>query len=230
MISYELDPDSDSEIESEGTSGAAAGKKLDELVKKQTELLTIPWLGFTASIGAYAIVLSLATDGLYTERLSTAVLIIAGLLACGLAAASIFVPKRLCSDARLSAHMRSEPKQDELESTLREDDRFEHARDIKGLPKLEKRLLGVALLHGRPLLVGLALANGVAVVGLLIGLAQRSLGAALPFLLLALGLCAVHFPRLSGPIERARKLSGPDEDMLEAARQIRDVRRSLKRR
>jgi hypothetical protein len=229
MISYELDPNSESD-ESESESGVASGQKLDELTKKQAELLTVPWLGFTASIGLCAIVLSLATDGLYTEKVSTLGLVIAGLLACGLAAASLLMPRRLCTDAMISAHMRSEPKQDLLESTLREDDRFEYAGMIKALPKLEKRLLGVVTLHKRPFLVSLALAEAVAVVGLFIGLAQGSLGAALPFLLVALGLCAVHFPRLGGLIARARKLGGPDEDMLEAARQIRAVKRDLRRR
>lgn len=227
MNIYDLE--SGDESESEGSQAAA--QIFDDVTKKQAELLTLPWIGFTLGVGACAIVLSLATDGLYSEHLSVVVMTIAVILALGLAVLSLVIlPERLLDDATISAHMRKEPSLELLESTLRAGDRAEYTREIRRLPKLEKRLLGVTKLHFQPYLMCLSCAEGIAVLGLIFGLIQQSLGAGLPLFALALVVLAAHYPRLGKLMARARKLAGPDEEMLEAARQIREVRRSLRKR
>jgi hypothetical protein len=83
---------------------------------------------------------------------------------------------------------------------------------FKALPPEEQRLLGLTIPFLRPYVIGLALANGVALIGLAYGFMIKTLLDASPFLLGALALTAWHYPRLGPLIDRGRKLDRHEEE------------------
>lgn len=200
----------------------AAAEKFDALVRACSEKLTVPWLAMTASIGLDSIILSyVAEQGPLPASLAlTCVLAAVG---CVLAAASVMVPRRACSDAAISAQMRREPLPRAWSDSMRLDGDDFHA--LLGLPKPLQRLFGLIVMSRTPYLIALGLSVAVASLGLVYGLITKSMLYALPWLGVAFALNGLHYPRLEKLMQRGRKLDQPDEEDQELERQLKQMKR-----
>jgi hypothetical protein len=187
----------------------AARNQTDVLVRERKDILTKPWLVATIIIGVYAGVL--AYFGRATsERLPALVAPAMMLAAAVLGVLSLVVPRLQLGDKQLEARLREPIDAYRWAKTMRLRGPLMDA--FKALPPEEQRLLALTIPFQRPYLIGLALANGVALVGLAYGFMSKTLVDAAPFLLAALALTAWHYPRLSPLIDRGRKLDRHEEE------------------
>jgi hypothetical protein len=187
----------------------AARNQTDVLVQERRDILTKPWLGGTVLIGAYAGVLAFVGRSI-AEPLPPIVGPVMMLAGAVLGVLSVVLPRSLLGDKQVQARLKEPVDAYRWAKTMRL--RGAHLEAFKALPPDEQRLLALTIPFLRPYLVGLALANGVALLGLAYGLMSKTLIEAAPFLLAALALNAWHYPRLTGLIDRGRKLDRGDEE------------------
>jgi hypothetical protein len=186
-----------------------ARNQTDALVRERKDILTKPWLVATVLIGLYAGVLAYlgrATAEPLPPLIAPAMMLGAAVLGF----LSVLVPRWQLSDKRLQTRLREEVDAYRWAKTM-------HLRGplmdaFKALPPEEQRLLGLTIPFQRPYLIGLALANAVALIGLVYGFMIKTLLDASPFLLGALALTAWHYPRLGPLIDRGRKLDRHEEE------------------
>jgi hypothetical protein len=186
-----------------------ARNQTDVLVRERKDILTKPWLVATVLIGLYAGVLAYlgrATAEPLPPLIAPAMLLGAAVLGV----LSVLVPRWQLGDKRLQARLREDVDAYRWAKAM-------HLRGplmdaFKALPLEEQRLLGLTIPFQRPYLIGLALANGVALIGLAYGFMIKTLLDASPFLLGALALTAWHYPRLGPLIDRGRKLDRHEEE------------------
>ncbi len=203
---------------------------LDEVIRPRIEVLTIVWLAMTASIGVYAMVVAFAAWDVLPRDISPFLAYFLRLVASALVALSVVLPRRLLSDRVVAAHMHKEPQVRALATNLRTGQVDpEELRHLAALPPLDQRLAGLVALAWKPTLIGLALSEAAALVGLVLGLAAQSLFAGLPMLAAALVLNLWHYPRPEPLLERGRKLQGDAEiDALE--HDLDQMEKDLRRR
>jgi hypothetical protein len=202
-------------------NSVANREKFDAFIRQRQDILTMPWIGATLSIGAYALVLAFASDA-GAVRVTPYLTVLLGALGCGFAAASILLPRRACSDAAIAAQMRLEPQVQTWAKTLQVD--AEQLKFLSELAGTEQRLIELTLMFRRPYLLALALAHGVALAGLAYGLLSQALLQAVPFLIAALALNGLHYPRLAPLLARGRKLDRPDEEMQQMERTLAQMK------
>jgi hypothetical protein len=129
------------------------------------------------------------------------------------AGAAIIVPRRMLSDAVLAAHLRSTIDVHRCAMRMNLTDA---QRDVfLALPPTEQKLFTLTLELERPYTVGLLLVTGVVGSGLVYGLSLRGLIETTPYLLGALALAGLHYPRLTRLIDRGRALLKADEEQAE---------------
>ncbi len=199
---------------------AAKRERFEAFVRRRQELLTIPWIAMTIALGLESIVLSVVAD---SGPVPVPAWLRYGLAAigCGLAAASVLLPRRACSDAKVKAQMRCEPDPRVWARGMGLDP--EQSQILLEMAPAEQRLVGLMRMFVRPHRLGLGLSQAVAASGFLLGLLCRSMLSATPFLLVALALNGWHYPRLGPLVRRGRKLGQADREMLELERQLQQM-------
>jgi hypothetical protein len=182
--------------------------KLTELLRERKDALTIRWLYATATIGAFALIVALFEQG--RPRVPMALTVVVWLATAVLAGLSIWLPRKKLTDRDLLRQLRLPVDVHGWAQKMRLN--AEQTRTLAELPSLEQRLFGLTLIFERPYMLGLALAGGLAVLGLVYGLIAGTLVEATVPLVGALALNCWHYPRLTSLIDRGRKLESKDED------------------
>lgn len=177
------------------------------MVRPKQEQLTIVWLVLTASIGVYAIIVSVATSQSLPGEVSQLKSLAFCVLGLALAAGCVLVPRKLLSNQDIHKLMRDEPDLRTLATPIgaREPD-LEKLRDLSALHKIEQRLIVVLTASRTPYFVGLAFSAALALLGLVFGLSSQNMFASLPLLVGAMALNGYHYPRLEKLFELARRL------------------------
>jgi hypothetical protein len=182
--------------------------KLTELLRARKDALTIRWLFATATIGVFALIVALFEQG--RPRVPMALTVLVWMATAVLAGLSIWMPMKKLTNRDLLRQLRLPVDVHGWARTMRLD--AEQTSTLASLPSLEQRLFGLTLIFERPYMLGLALAGGLAVLGLLYGLIAGTLVEATVPLVGALALNCWHYPRLTSLVDRGRKLESKDED------------------
>jgi hypothetical protein len=156
--------------------------QLEASIRQQTFTMTILWGALLASLVAYlvvAYVVVAAATGETTQG-SSALAGEISAMALGAALASIIVPHQMLSDARLREVMKDGG---------------------------EQRLLALPGRYFAPWIVGMALAEAVAVFGLVLTLLTHDVRAMLPFVGAAALLMVLKRPNLRAFVARAERLA-----------------------
>jgi hypothetical protein len=151
-------------------------------------------------------------------------------VALGIAALSIQLPRKHLSKARLTAVLSSTPDLRQLATRLakRQVD-GDRLASFQQLPKDEQRLLMLTQAALRPLLIGLACDEALALLGAIYAVVAMNIVAGFPIMLLAFVLNGWHFPRLAKLIERGRKLA-PDDELDDFDKSLREIEQGLETR
>jgi hypothetical protein len=198
-----------------------------DLIRQRREALVLVWIGLTASIGVYAFVGSVITEDDLPREVSGIVTALFWLVALGLAGASIQLPRKFWSVRSLKKLMRKPPDLRELARRPRSTDvDGDVLEQLEALPPEEQRLMGVVPYAFKPMLLGLALSEGVALTGLVSMLVHANFFSGFPMLMIAFALNGWHFPRLDKGIDLARKQI-PDEELADFNKELRSVERKL---
>jgi hypothetical protein len=168
--------------------------ELDAVLRAQRFTLTALWLALFASIGIYVAVAFIVTGGAEpTDETPQEVVVILGIVALTAAIASELLPRRLLSDDALRTHMRA---------------KGEGTNDANAkLSEREQRIASVSALYMAPWLVGVALAETVAIVGLVLALVTMDTNLMFPFVGVAAVLMLFKRPDIEAFVERAKALS-----------------------
>src|SRR5262249_12517758 len=150
----------------------AARNQTDVLVRERKDILTIPWLFATALIGGYAGVLAVYGRSI-AEPLPPAVAPVMFIVAGVLGVLSVVLPPLKLGDKQLRAQLAEPVEPFVWARSMRL--RGPNKDVFKALPPEEQKLLALTLLFQRPYLIGLALANSVAIVGLVYGFMIKTL-------------------------------------------------------
>ncbi len=209
---------------------ALDSNQFQDLLRQRKDALLLPWTVMTGSIGIWAIVSSVITQEYLPAELPVFVAPLFWVLALVLAGASIALPRKALETPRIKAHMRSVPNLRQLATNLR-------TKDVDGgllkqlseLSPSEQRLIGLTHVLLKPLALGLALSEAVAIVGFTFSIVARNFFAGFPMLILAFVLNGWHFPRVERLVELGRK-EQPDEDLADFDKNLRDMERELKTR
>jgi F0F1-type ATP synthase membrane subunit c/vacuolar-type H+-ATPase subunit K len=203
---------------------------LDDIVRPRQEALTVIWLAMTASIGVYAMIVSVVTRDWMPGEVGLAAGIVFRLMAVGLTIASIMVPRRMLSAAQITELMRTEPDLKALATRGRSHDAdLEELRQLHALPKLDQHLVALVQQFRTPYIVGLAFSEAVAFLGLVFGLMAHNMFASLPLLAAALALNGYHYPRLTKLLDRGRKLQH-DEELDSLKQDLQQLEKDLRKR
>jgi hypothetical protein len=183
--------------------------ELRELLRAVEFTQRILWFALTASsvvyVGVgYALVATGGVGGGPLPEAARFALLAAALVAGVLA---LVVPRRLLSDDRVRERVAAEPDLRRLAA----DPRGGRVDDgllarIQRLSSVEQRLFGAATASTVPLLVGLALSEGVALIGLVLCLLCSDLGSLVALVVVSIVLNATMFPRIDRFLERASRL------------------------
>lgn len=190
----------------------------------------MPWTVMTVLLGVMAMLGSALSHDDLPRDLHGAVRALFWLIVLALAVASVVLPRKQLTERHIKGSMRVEPSVKKLAT------RFPSQQpdpallsEIGALPKNEQRLLYLLRLSMKPMLIGLALSDGIAVVSVIYSIVAQDLFAGLPMLVIAFALNFWHFPRVERLLDRGRKLS-QDESVEEFDKEMRQKERALKPR
>ncbi len=204
--------------------------KFDDVIRLRRDDLILPWTVMTASLGVLAVVSSVMTQ----EKLPSELPIYYGLgfwaLALGAIAASITLPQKYLRKAKIIGLMRAEPDLTQLATRV-------HTRavdatllaDLTELTKNEQRLVSLTYAALKPLLLGLALSEVLALIGFGWSLVDTNFFAGFPMLVLAFALNAWHFPRVQALLARGSK-EIKDEELADFDKDLREMEKDLNKR
>ena len=158
-------------------------------VSSQRKTMTIVWFALLATVGIYVVigyVLSAQREG--ASELTDSVLMVLGAMAVGSAALSFYLPKLLLAN------------QDVRERIARV------GRAAEAAPaEREARLEELAKVYFTPWVVGAALAESVAIFGLVAAFLSGSGDLMLPFALVSLAILLVKRPRVETLLPPAQR-------------------------
>jgi hypothetical protein len=178
-------------------------------MRVRKDALILVWTVATVIIGVYAGILAWSGKALAEPvRPLVSALFMAGAALC--AAASIYARYKLLDDARMRAHLEQEIDAHRWARRMRFDP--PQTAVFVAMPEPAQRIVSLTLFFERPFMLSLALANGVAILGLWYGMMTRTAVEAAPFFLVAVALNCWHYPRLNKLLERRRKFVSPGED------------------
>ena len=154
-------------------------------IASRNKVFTILWLALLASVGIYAVIAFSVIPGSEAAPPDDAdtMTIIFGVVAMSTASASMVLPKVLLSDDKLKAHLQNEAG------------------------SAEERLESIGALYFPAWLIGVALAESVAIFGLVLAFVMDDPRFMVPFAVVAALLIVVKRPNLAAVIERAKNLS-----------------------
>jgi hypothetical protein len=167
-------------------------RALDVALAPQQRVLTILWAALLASVGIYLVVAYVVAEQMEPATEDSGTLVIAmAIAAVASAIASMVLPGKLLSDGALRRHLRSaRPAPGKAESSGR-----------------EQRLARAGGLYMVPWLLGVILAEGIAVLGLGLVILTGEPSLMIPFAIVAAALIVSKRPNLRGFMDRAEKLS-----------------------
>ena len=185
----------------------------------------MPWLGATALIGVYSVILSFVAEEGPVERPAT---LRYGSLAVGgaFAVAAFLLPRRATADGVISAHMLREPEMHSVSAQLGLSHDTYHF--LLGIPKPAQRLVGLIDTYRSAYVLGLALSAGVALTGFVLGCVTKNMLESAPFLVSAFALNGWHYPRLAALLDRGRKLDRPSKEVVALERTIEQIQDGTK--
>jgi hypothetical protein len=171
-------------------------KDFEDALRPRRRVMTIIWGALLASVAIYVVVAYMASPEAAGEVPEAMILgVTAAALAAG--AASLFVPSRLLPEATLREHMQAESldlTRHALNPQTGKVDPAQLAR-LQKLSEEEQRLVTATTFYLTPWIVGAALAEAVAIFGLVLAFVTGEPGAALPFAGAAAALLAIKRPR-----------------------------------
>ena len=182
-------------------------RELSALTRPTRFILTILWFAMTASVVIYVGVCFAITQGQEPWPIEATVLYVMIAAACSTGAASWIVPGLMLSNERIRKHMRGDVDLEEMATNPQtrklDEDRLARLRELSDL---DKRLAGLPAMYFAPFIVGIALAESVAIFGLVLTFLSKDMTYIVPFAIAAIALMLLRYPRLEPLFDRASKL------------------------
>jgi hypothetical protein len=167
-------------------------RELDAILAARQRVPTILWAALLGSVGIYLVLAYVVAGQIEPATDDPGTLLIAmSIAAVTSAIASMILPGKLLSDDALRQHLRSaRPASGKAESS-----------------EPEQRVARAAGLYMVPWLLGVMLAEGVALLGLVLVIMTGEPSLMIPFAIVGAALIAIKRPNLGSFIDRAEKLS-----------------------
>lgn len=183
-------------------------KTFNQRVKPTQFIMTILWAALLASVFIYIVVGFFITGDREPTELDGTLVVIMAVCALGAGGASFILPQMMFSPERIRKHMReTEPDLEALakdpQTQQVDEDKLE---SLKTLSEVEQRLVGLPALYFAPFILGLALAESVAIFGLMLTFMGGDMTYMLPFCGAAIVLMIMRYPRLDPIFDRAERL------------------------
>jgi hypothetical protein len=166
--------------------------ELRAVLRSQQQVLTILWAALIASAAIYVVVSFLVAPAEVPEAPQELVIVL-GIVAVAVAIASMVMPRKLLPDNAVRGRMQAK--------------RPAAVGAHKRLSEREQRLASVAGLYMAPWLVGMVLAEAVAIFGLVLVFITGDPNMVIPFAVVGAALMLLKRPNVSAFVEHAEKLS-----------------------
>lgn len=176
-------------------------------VRSMQKTALMIYLALFASLAIYVVVAFVVMDGdAQIESVAEPLPMALGFAAFCSGTASILVPRLLRSDAMLRRVLDAAPNLERLATGADGRTDPDRLRALQSLDDSSLRLLAISQRWMPTQILGCALAESVAICGLVLALITHQPKQIVPFAIAAAGLMANHFPRLPALIAHAREL------------------------
>lgn len=182
-------------------------RELSTLVKPTMFILTIIWFVLVASVAIYVLTCFIITQGQDPRPVDAPVLYVMIAAACIAGAASWMAPGFLLSNERIRKHMRGDVDLEALATSpqthVLDEDRLARLGELS---EIDQRLVSLPRLYFVPFVIGIALAESVAIFGMVLTILTANGTYVVPFAIASVALMLLRFPRLEPLFDRARRL------------------------
>jgi hypothetical protein len=186
-------------------------RELEEVIRPAARVTTMMWVALMASVVMYVVVAQVAIGSMEHELPPMGQEVILALIAVAAVCAvlSLVLPGKLLSDARLRERMEGEgfdPAQYLKNPQTGAVDQARVAK-VRELPALEQRLATLPPLYFTPWLMGMIMAETVAIVGFALAFLTQDVEWMFLFAVVSLVLLALRRPSFDALFDRATRLA-----------------------